>query len=87
MVQPKQSISFRQKIGQFSVPSLVDIDLSVTEGITDIGTVKVATAARTKEKRIVCEDVKEDQINLKGTVGRCFALYADYWRSDLKSQC
>jgi len=74
--QPKQSLSFKQKTGQFSVlASLADINV---EGIADIDTVKAATTARTEEKRIVCEDVEEYEINLRGTVGRHLALYADY---------
>lgn len=60
-----------------SLPT-ADIDVSATEGIADIDIVKVATAARTEEKRIVYEDLKEDQVNLKGTEGRRLALYADY---------
>ncbi|KAG2058053.1 hypothetical protein BDR06DRAFT_138881 [Suillus hirtellus] len=49
-----------QKKGQFSLsaPS------------TDIDAVKATTVARTKERRIFCEDVVWDQINLKVRVAR-----------------
>lgn len=63
--------------------SLADIDVSVTVGMADIDTVKAAATARTSEKRIICEDVIGDQIDLKGKVGRRLALYTEYWRRSL----
>lgn len=49
--------------------------------MADIDTAKAAMTARTKEKRIVCEDVIGDQMNLKETIGGRLALYAEYWYS------
>jgi hypothetical protein len=48
--------------------------------LTDIGAVKATTAARTKERRVVCEDVMWDRINRGLTVlGKTpFFLCAEY---------
>lgn len=68
-IQPEQSLSYTQTTAH------------VVSSVAEIDTAKAATTARTKEKRIVCEDAIGVRINLKETVGGRLTLYAEYWYS------
>jgi hypothetical protein len=53
-----------------SLHSLLCLQKKGQSPLTDTDAVKAMTAARTKERRIVCEDVIWDQMNRRLRVGR-----------------